>query len=76
MKMENEKSEIEILKHMQADLSFLKAKIISLEEDVVEIREDIHREVRPEYLKKLEILEKQKGIRFGSMKEFDEHFSK
>ena len=41
MKIENEKDEIEILKHMQEDLSFLKANMVSLKQDVEEISESI-----------------------------------
>ncbi len=76
MKMGDQKSEIEILKNMQDDLSFLKANIVSLKQDVEEISGDIHREVRPEYLKKLEKIEKQKPIKFRNMKELVEFFSK
>ncbi len=78
MKMENEKSQIEILKHMQADLSIVKKKIISLEMEVEEISGDIHGEFNPEFLKKIEKLGKQRGsgIKFNSMKEFHEHYSK
>ena len=76
MKIENEKDEIEILKHMQEDLSFLKANMVSLKQDVEEISGDIHRKVNQAYLKKLEEIEKQKPIKFKNMKELVEFFSK
>ena len=79
MKLETEqKSEIEMLKHIQTDLSFLKNKIISLELDVEEINEDIHREINPKFVKEVKRLQKQKGvgIKFNNMKEFYEHYSK
>ena len=66
----------EILKRVEADLSFLKQKIISIELGVEEVNEDIHREVRPAYLKKLNKIEKQKPIKFKNMKELVEFFSK
>ncbi len=40
-----------------------------------EIDQDLHREVNPAYLKKLEEIKKQNGIRFKSTEEFDEYFS-
>ena len=66
----------EILKRVEADLSFLKQKIISIELGVEEVNEDIHREVRSAYLKKLNKIEKQKPIKFKNMKELVEFFSK
>ncbi len=69
-------SEIEILKHMQSDISLVKQKVLSMEREIGEISQDLHGEVRPEYLKKLQAIKKQKGIRFKNMKEFDKHFSR
>jgi len=47
-----------------------------LANDVVSLKDkDIHREINPEYLKKLEKIQKQKGIRFSTAEEFDEYFS-
>jgi hypothetical protein len=40
-----------------------------------EIDNDIHRELNPEYVNKLEKIQKQKGIRFKSSEEFDAYFS-
>jgi hypothetical protein len=35
----------------------------------------IHREINPEYLKKLEQIQKQQSIEFTTAEEFDEYFS-
>ena len=37
--------------------------------------EVIHREINPEYLKKLEKIQKQQGIKFRTAEEFDAYFS-
>jgi hypothetical protein len=34
----------------------------------------IHREINPEYLKKLEKIQKQQGIKFKTPEEFEEYF--
>ncbi|MCK4799180.1 MAG: hypothetical protein KAT05_17540 [Spirochaetes bacterium] len=36
---------------------------------------DVHREVKPEYLNKLEEIRKQKGVRFRNTEEFEAYFS-
>ncbi len=41
-----------------------------------ETDQDSRREVTPQYIKKLEKIQKQKGVRFKSVEEFDEYFSK
>lgn len=74
--MQDLQPEIKILKQMQNDLSFLKQKIVVIEEEVDAISSDMHRELNPEFVKRLEDIRKQKGVRFNSMKEFDEYFSK
>ncbi len=40
-----------------------------------ETDKDIRREVNPQYLKKLEKIQKQKGIKFKSADEFDTYYS-
>jgi hypothetical protein len=35
----------------------------------------IHREINPEYLNKLEKIQKQQGIKFTTAEEFDAYFS-
>lgn len=66
---------IEILRLIQSDMTFMKQKIISMEEEISEINSDLHREINPEFLERLEIIQKQKGIRFNSMKEFENFFN-
>ncbi|MFZ3385187.1 MAG: hypothetical protein WA144_14810 [Candidatus Methanoperedens sp.] len=63
---------LEILRVIQSDMTFMKQKIISLEEEINEISSDLHREINPEFLERLETIQKQKGIRFNSMKEFED----
>ncbi len=61
--------EINVLKQIQSDLSFIKQKVSIIEEEVDAISGDIH-ELRPEYVKKLQEIEK-KG-KFLSFKSVDE----
>lgn len=42
----------------------------------MKIDKSIHREINPLYLKKLEKIQKQKGLRFKSVEEFEGFFSK
>lgn len=64
-----------LLKQIAEDVATLKEQIVRIEIVVNEIDEDIHREVKPDYVKKLSTLRKQKGIRFKGMKNFDDYFS-
>ena len=68
--------ELAVMRQMQSDISFLKEKVKTLEAEVSEIDNDVHREVNPEFLERLETVQKQKGIRFNNMKEFDEFVSR
>jgi len=70
-----EKPVLEILRLIQSDMTFMKQKIISMEEEISEINSDLHREINPEFLERLETIQKQKGIRFNSMKEFEDYFT-
>ena len=55
-----------ILKQIASDLADVKKRIIRIEDELVDI--SLY-EVRPEYLKKLKRLEKQKGIPFKDISE-------
>lgn len=68
-------SEVKLLRKMQSDISFMKQRILIMEEDIGEISSDLHRELNPEFQNRLEKIQKQKGQRFGSVKEFEEYFS-
>jgi hypothetical protein len=70
-----EKPVLEILRLIHSDMTFMKQKIISMEEEISEINSDLHREINPEFLERLETIQKQKGIRFNSMKEFEDYFT-
>lgn len=67
--MHSEMTEINILRQIQSDLAFIKRKVSIIEEEVDAISGDIH-ELQPEYVKKLQEIEK-KG-KFLSFKNVDE----
>ena len=68
-------SEAELLNEIRSDLNFLKEKIIQIEITVNEIDSDVHRKLSPEYVKKLEKIEKEdKRVHFRNIEEFDKHF--
>ncbi len=68
-------AEVELIRRMADDVAALKAQMTRIEITIDEIDQDIHREVNPQYLKKLEKIQKQKGVRFKSAEEFEAYFS-
>ncbi len=68
-------AETELIRRMADDVASLKEQMSRIEIVINEIDQDIHREVNPQYLKKLEKIQKQKGVRFKSAEEFEEYFS-
>jgi hypothetical protein len=64
-----------IIRRLADDVVSLKEQMTRIEITLNEIDKDIHREINPEYLKKLEKIQKQQGIRFTTAEEFDEYFS-
>ena len=64
-----------IMRRLADDVISLKEQMTRIEITLNEIDKDIHREINPEYLKKLEKIQKQKGIEFTTAEEFDEYFS-
>lgn len=68
-------AEVELIKRMADDVATLKEQMTRIEITINEIDQDIHREVNPQYLKKLEKIQKQRGIRFKSVEEFEAYFS-
>jgi len=68
-------SEVEMLKEIMTDLTFLKEKMARIEVTVNEIDKDLHSKPNPEYLKKLEQIENEDSkVRFKNMDEFDRQF--
>lgn len=68
-------SEADALKSIKEDLDFLKDKILQIEITINEIDSDMHRRPNPNYVKKLEDIEKNdKRIHFKNIDEFDKHF--
>ena len=63
------------LKQISDDISFIKKKILELEEDVHEISADLH-EVRPEYIEKLKRIEKEPSKRYKNLEEFEKSLKK
>jgi lipid II:glycine glycyltransferase (peptidoglycan interpeptide bridge formation enzyme) len=49
-------------------------KLDNLDVEVHEIKKEMGLEIKPEYIKKLNEIEKESDISFNSMKEFDKHF--
>lgn len=68
-------AEAELIRRMADDMATLKEQMSRIEIVINEIDQDLHREVNPQYLKKLDKIKKHKGIRFKSAEEFDEYFS-
>jgi len=68
-------AETELIRRMADDVASLKEQMSRIEITMNEIDQDIHKEVNPQYLKKLEKIQKQKGIRFKCAEEFDAYFS-
>ncbi len=68
-------AETELIRKMADDVASLKEQMSRIEIVINEIDQDIHREVNPQYLKKLEKVQKQKGVRFKSAEEFEVYFS-
>lgn len=67
--------EAAVLQEIKNELSFIKEKIIVIEVSLNEIDADLHRELNPEYLKKLEKIEKEdKRVHFKNIEEFNKHF--
>lgn len=68
-------AETELIRKMADDVASLKEQMSRIEIAINEIDMDIHKEVNPLYLKKLEKIQKQKGIKFKSAEEFEAYFS-
>lgn len=62
--------EAELLEKIVSDLDFLKIKIISIEETIEDIDNDLHH-VKPEYIRKLESIKKEGTI---SSVDFEQKF--
>ncbi len=68
-------AETELIRRMADDVAALKEQMSRIEIAINEIDMDIHREVNPQYLKKLEKIKKQNGIQFKTIEEFDSYFT-
>jgi len=67
--------EVEMFNGIKTDLNFLKEKMDQIEVNVNEIDKDLHRNPNPEYVKKLDQIEKEDNkVHFKNMDEFDRQF--
>ncbi|MBW6518462.1 MAG: hypothetical protein K0A89_08180 [ANME-2 cluster archaeon] len=62
--------EAELLEKIVSDLDFLKIKIMSIEETIEDLDNDLHH-VKPEYIRKLELIKKEGTI---SSADFEQKF--
>jgi hypothetical protein len=62
--------EVELLERIVSDLDFLKKKVVQIEENIEDINLDLHH-VKPEYIKKLEVIKKEGTV---SSAEFEKKF--
>ncbi|NOQ37669.1 hypothetical protein GQ472_02155 [archaeon] len=68
-------SQATTMNDIKNDLDFLKDKILQIEATVNEIDTDIHKTLNPEYIKKLEKIEKEdKRVHFKNIEDFDKRF--
>ncbi|MCK4798902.1 MAG: hypothetical protein KAT05_16120 [Spirochaetes bacterium] len=74
-KIVNEIAEVEMIRRVVDDMATLKEQMNRIEITVNEIDMDIHKEVNPDYIKKLEEIQMQKGVRFKTAEEFEAYFS-
>ena len=61
--------ETNVLIKIHKDLEFIKQKVVVMDNELEDISKDLHI-VRPEYLKKLEKIQKEKFNSFNSKEEF------
>jgi len=61
--------ETNVLIKIHKDLEFIKQKVVVMDNELEDISKDLHI-VRPEYLKKLEKIQKEKFHSFNSKEEF------
>ena len=61
--------ETNVLIKIHKDLEFIKQKVVVIDNELEDISKDLHI-VRPEYLKKLEKIQKEKFHSFNSKEEF------
>ncbi len=59
------------IRGLKEDLRDIKQNIMDIQATVSEIDADIHREIKPEYLKKLKEIRKERGRKFNTIKEFE-----
>ena len=68
-------AEAELIRRMADDMATLKEQMSRLEIVINEVDQGFHRELNPKYLRKLEKIKKQKGIRFNNIEKFEEYLS-
>ena len=68
-------SDTALLKKVATDISILKTDIAEIRQTIDDIDSDLHRNISPEYLRKLERIQnqKQKGHKFKTISDFDSY---
>lgn len=66
---------INLVKQISDDLTFLKKKVVAIEERIEEIDDDLHA-VRPAYLEKLKKLEKEPTKKYKNLEELEKDLKK
>ena len=69
-------SETQLLKKVADDMSILMTKMNGIEQTINEIDYDLHRDVNPAYLRKLDHIQKQKGRQFKTLADMDKYLRK
>ena len=59
-------SEMQLLEKIASDLDFLKMKIVSIEETIVDIGNDLHPDLRSEYVDKVKKIIQQDSVEIGN----------
>ena len=58
-----------ILKQIAKDLEFVKERVIDIESELADLSSELH-EIKPEYIEKIQKIEKGKGIVFHKKEDF------
>ncbi len=61
--------ETELLSRIHEDLDFIKKKVVIIDNELEDISSDLHK-IKPEYLKKLEMIKKGKFHSFKTKEDF------
>lgn len=68
-------TETELIKKIATDIYLLRTEMADMKQTINDIDSDLHRNIWPEYLRKLERIQnqKQKGRKFKTISDFDKY---